>query len=238
MARIQCIPIIVAAGRGTRMGSDIRKQYLILDNLPVLVRTLEVFDRHPDMDRIIVVLPETDLDFCRLQMIQPRKFYCPVHLTPGGRNRQQSVANGVQKALALADDPQRTLVLIHDGVRPFVSGKLLNRLTRTAIQTGGCIPVLPVTDTLKKVDDRNRILQTVDRGRMFQAQTPQVFRLDRISLALERAGSSGFIGTDDASIMEHAGFEVTTIPGDPANIKLTTPHDLALARYLILSQSV
>jgi 2-C-methyl-D-erythritol 4-phosphate cytidylyltransferase len=171
-------------------------------------------------------------------MIQPRKFYCPVHLTAGGKNRQQSVENGVQKALVLAEDPQRTLVLIHDAVRPFVSGKLLDRLTRTAIQTGGCIPVLPVTDTLKKVDDQNRILHTVARDRMFRAQTPQVFRLDRISLALARAGTSGFIGTDDASVMEHAGFEVTTIPGDPANIKLTTPHDLALARHLILSQTV
>lgn len=238
MNTIQCIPIVVAGGRGTRMGGQIRKQYLMLDNLPVLVRTMDVFDRHPHMACTVVVVPEKDMDLCRTQIIQPRKFFHPVYLTPGGSHRQQSVRNGVQKALVLADDPQQTLVLIHDGVRPFVSGKLLDQLTHTAIHSGGCIPVLPVTDTLKQVDDQNRIIATVDRKGLFQAQTPQVFRLDRISRALEHAEATGFIGTDDASVMTHAGYEVTSVPGDPANIKLTTPHDLVLARHLILTQTV
>ncbi|MDT8379038.1 MAG: 2-C-methyl-D-erythritol 4-phosphate cytidylyltransferase [Desulfotignum sp.] len=238
MNTIQFIPIVVAGGRGTRMGGEIRKQYLMLDNLPVLVRTLDVFDRHPDMACIIVVVPEKDMGLCRTQILNPRRFLRTVHLIPGGSRRQQSVRNGVQKALALADDPRRTLVLIHDGVRPFVSGKLLDRLTHTAIQAGDCIPVLPVTDTLKQVDDQSRIIATVDRKGLFQAQTPQVFRLDRISRALDHAETTGFFGTDDASVMAHAGFEVTSVPGDPANIKLTTSHDLALARHLILTQTV
>jgi 2-C-methyl-D-erythritol 4-phosphate cytidylyltransferase len=238
MAGIQHIPIVVAAGKGIRMGGEIRKQYLMLDHLPVLIHTLDAFARHPDMDRIIVVVPETDMDFCGTQMIRPRKFVCPVHLVPGGKNRQQSVRNGVDKALALADDPRQCLVLIHDGVRPFVTAPLLDRLLRTAGRTGACIPVLPVADTLKQVDDQHRIIATVDRTRIFGAQTPQVFRLDRISSALDHARTTGFIGTDDASVMAHAGFDVDTIPGDPANIKLTTPHDLALARRLILSQTV
>ena len=152
---------------------QIRKQYLMLDNLPVLVRTMDVFDRHPDMACTVVVVPEKDMDLCRTQIIQPRKFFHPVYLTPGGSHRQHSVRNGVQKALVLADDPQQTLVLIHDGVRPFVSGKLLDQLTHTAIHSGGCIPVLPVTDTLKQVDDQNRIIATVDRKGLFQAQTPR-----------------------------------------------------------------
>lgn len=238
MAGIQHIPVVVAAGKGVRMGANTRKQFLMLQDRPVLIRTLEAFDRHPAMDRIIVVVPESDMELCRKQMLRPRKFVCPIHLTAGGKNRQQSVRNGVCQALALADDPKQSLVLIHDGVRPFVSATLLDRLLHTAVQTGACIPVLPVTDTLKQVDEHHRIIATVDRTRIFRAQTPQVFRLDRISFALDHAEATGFTGTDDASVMAHAGFDVKTIPGDPTNIKLTTPHDLALARHLILSQTV
>lgn len=233
-----CFPIVVAGGRGTRMGGNIAKQYLSLEDLPVLVRTLAVFDRDPGMDAIIVVVPGSDLAFCRTQILPHRKFRCPIHLTAGGRNRQKSVQNGVVKALALAKDPAQTLVFIHDGVRPFVPATLLNRLREAGARTGACIPVLPVFDTLKQVDDRGRITATVDRSRLFRAQTPQVFYLDRIARALAHAESTGFTGTDDASVMAHAGFEVATVPGDPANIKLTTPHDLALARHLILSQTV
>jgi len=238
MTGFQHIPVVVAAGKGVRMGAPTRKQFLMLQDRPVLIRTLAAFDRHPAMDRIIVVVPESDLEVCRTQMIVPRKFVCPIHLTAGGKHRQQSVRNGVCKALALADDPKHTLVLIHDGVRPFVSATLLDRLLHTAVETGACIPVLPVTDTLKQVDEQHRIIATVDRARIFRAQTPQVFRLDRIAFALDHAQATGFTGTDDASVMAHAGFDVRTIPGDPANIKLTTPHDLALARHLILSQTV
>jgi 2-C-methyl-D-erythritol 4-phosphate cytidylyltransferase len=235
---VQCVSIVVAGGQGIRMGAQTRKQYLILEGRPVLVRTLDVFDRYPGMDAIIVVVPEPDRDFCGTQMIQPRRFTRPVHLAPGGKTRQQSVQNGVQAALGLAKDPQQTLVFIHDGVRPFVSGALLDRLRETAVRTGACIPVLPVTDTLKQVDHQDRIIATVDRNRLFRAQTPQVFYLDRIARALAHADITGFAGTDDASVMAHAGFEIATVPGDPANIKLTTPHDLTLARHLILSQTV
>ncbi len=238
MDSVRCFPIVVAGGRGTRMGGDIPKQYLLLEDLPVLIRTLAVFDRYPGMDAIIAVVPGSDLNFCKTQLLPYRKFRCPVHLTAGGNNRQTSVRNGVVKAMALADNPQKALVLIHDGVRPFVSTALMDRLMHRAIQAGGCIPVVPVTDTLKQVDDRHRIIRTVDRSRLFRAQTPQVFLLDRIASALDHAQTTGFTGTDDASVMAHAGFDVATVPGDPANIKLTTPHDLALARHLILSQTV
>ncbi len=236
MTGIQCIPIVVAAGRGTRMGGQIQKQYMVLDNQPVLIRTLDRFDRHKAMDRMVLVVPEQDVEVCMTQMIQPRGFTCLVHPVAGGNNRQASVQNGIDKAMALARDPARCLVLIHDGVRPFVSRHLMDRLMQTALQTGGCIPVLAVTDTLKQVDTRGRIVKTVDRTRMFRAQTPQVFRLDLISQAMTHAVDTGFAGTDDASIMEHAGFRVETVPGDPANIKLTTPHDLVLARHILALQ--
>lgn len=236
MIGIQCIPIVVAAGQGIRMGGQTKKQYLVLDKQPVLIRTLDQFDRHGGMDRIILVVPEKDMDICRTQMIKPRELTCPVHLVAGGKNRQESVQNGIDKTMALVRDPALCLVLIHDGVRPFVPHQLMDQLMQTAIQTGGCIPVLPVTDTLKQVDTRGWIIKTVDRSRMFRAQTPQVFRLDLISQALNHAVNTGFIGTDDASVMAHAGFKVGTIPGDPANIKLTTSHDLVLARHILALQ--
>lgn len=236
MAGFQYIPIVVAAGRGIRMGGHTRKQYLVLDKQPVLTRTLDRFERHGAMDRIILVVPEQDMDMCRTQMIQPWGGTCPVHLVAGGGHRQESVQNGIDKAMALVRDPARCLVLIHDGVRPFVSGHLMDQLMQTAVQTGACIPALAVTDTLKQVDTRGCIVKTVDRTRMFRAQTPQVFRLDLISQAMTRAADTGFDGTDDASIMEHAGFRVETVPGDPANIKLTTPHDLVLARHILALQ--
>jgi 2-C-methyl-D-erythritol 4-phosphate cytidylyltransferase len=226
----------VAAGQGTRMGGQTLKQYLVLDKQPVLNRTLDQFDRHGSMARIVLVVPEKDMDMCLTQMIEPRGFNCPVHLVAGGKNRQMSVQNGIDQAAALIREPERCLVLIHDGVRPFVSHHLMDRLIQAAIETGGCIPVLPVTDTLKRVDARGQIVKTVDRSQMFRAQTPQVFRLDLISQAMNHAADTGFNGTDDASVMEHAGFSVKTIPGDLANIKLTTPHDLLLARHILSMQ--
>ncbi len=218
------------------MGGQIKKQYLVLDKQPVLIRTLTQFDRHGAMDRVILVVPEKDMDVCRTQMISPLKFTCRIHLVAGGRNRQTSVQNGIDMAVSLVRNPKRCLVLIHDGVRPFVSRLLMDQLMRTAVEIGGCIPVLPVTDTLKQVDGLGRIEKTVDRSRMFRAQTPQVFRLDLISQAMNLAADTGFNGTDDASVMEHAGFKVGTIPGDPGNIKLTTPHDLLLARHILALQ--
>lgn len=238
MDGIRRIPVIVAGGKGCRMGSQTKKQYLMLDNIPVLTRTLRVFDRQGAMEDIVLVIPDADRAWIQKNVIRPYGFARPVHLVSGGRTRQESVFNGIRKAVYLADAPDRTLVLIHDGVRPFVTPELIDHLMDMAIQKGGCIPVLAVTDTLKQVDSDRRIQKTLDRNRIYRAQTPQVFRLDLILQALEHARSTGFTGTDDASIMEHAGFIVHTITGSDDNIKLTTPHDLMLAHQLFNRQIV
>jgi 2-C-methyl-D-erythritol 4-phosphate cytidylyltransferase len=238
MDGIRRIPVIVAGGKGCRMGSQTRKQYLMLDKIPVLTRTLMVFDRQEAMDEIVLVIPETDRAWIQKNVIRPYGFTRPIHLVSGGRTRQESVFNGIRKAGYLADDPACTLVLIHDGVRPFVTHELIDQLMERAIQKGGCIPVLAVTDTLKQVDSDRRIQKTLDRNRIYRAQTPQVFCLDLILQAFEHARSTRFTGTDDASIMEHAGVVVHTITGSAANIKLTTPHDLVLAHQLINRQII
>jgi 2-C-methyl-D-erythritol 4-phosphate cytidylyltransferase len=235
---IQRIPVIVAGGKGCRMGSQTRKQYLMLDKVPVLTRTLMVFDRLEAVPDIVLVIPQSDLAWTRKKLIRPYGFTRRIHLVSGGRTRQDSVFNGIRKAGDLADDLDSTLVLIHDGVRPFVTPELIDHLVGMAIQTGGCIPVLSVTDTLKQVDLEHRVQKTLDRDLIYRAQTPQVFRLGLILQAFEHARATGFSGTDDASIMEHAGFVVHTIAGSSDNIKLTTPYDLALAHQLITRQIV
>jgi 2-C-methyl-D-erythritol 4-phosphate cytidylyltransferase len=234
---IRRIPVIVAAGKGCRMGSDIKKQYLILDSIPVLTRTLQVFDRHDPMDDIILVVAQEDHGWCRKNIVQPYGFTRRIHLVAGGKTRQESVLKGIKKAGLLTDNPAASLVLIHDGVRPFVTADLINHLMDIAMLKGGCIPVLAATDTLKQVTWDNRIQNTLDRGLIYRAQTPQVFRLDLIAKAFEHAEATGFVGTDDASVMEHARFAVHTTPGSDANIKLTTPHDLILARHIIKTRA-
>lgn len=233
MDGIRCIPVIVAGGKGRRMGEQVKKQYLMLDGLPVLVRTLKVFDRHAGLDPAILVVPEKDRSWCQKNLIQPHGFVRPIHLVSGGGTRQESVRNGIRKAESLAGDPVRTLVLIHDGVRPFVPQDLIDSLMETAVRKGGSIPVLAVADTLKQVGLDSRIQKTLNRDQVFRAQTPQVFRLDLILKAFEHAQDSGFTGTDDSSLMEHAGFAVYAIPGSAGNIKLTTPQDLELARHIL-----
>ncbi|HKJ97620.1 MAG TPA: 2-C-methyl-D-erythritol 4-phosphate cytidylyltransferase [Desulfotignum sp.] len=227
---IRRIPVIVAAGKGCRMGGAIKKQYLVIDRIPVLTRTLMVFDRHHLLDDIILVVPEEDQTYCRKKIVQPYAFSQKIHVVAGEKTRQQSVLNGLNKAEQITDAPDSTLVLIHDGVRPFVSPDLINRLMAVAFQQGGCIPVLAVNDTLKLVAQNQQVQKTLDRDQIYRAQTPQVFRLDLILKAFAYAKITNFTGTDDASVMEHADFSVYTTPGEAANIKLTTPDDLILAR--------
>ncbi|MEE4365399.1 MAG: 2-C-methyl-D-erythritol 4-phosphate cytidylyltransferase [Desulfotignum sp.] len=233
MPRPKRIPIIVAAGKGCRMGGDTKKQYLVLDAVPVLTRTIMVFDRHDAMDDIVVVIPEQDQDYCRTHIVAPYAFTKKIHLVKGGGTRQASVVNGLSRAARLCDTAPGSLVLIHDGVRPFVSLDLINRLMEIAAKKGGCIPALCVNDTLKLTDQNRQVQKTLDRNQIFRAQTPQVFRLDLIRRAYVFAEKTQFSGTDDASVMEHADFAVFTTPGSSDNIKLTTPDDLVLARCIM-----
>lgn len=229
----KCFAVIVAGGKGLRMSSDQRKQYMVLEGIPVLVRTLQVFDRHPRVDEIILVVPEKDLAFCRDTLIRPYKISTPFHMVPGGVTRQDSVSNGLARAETLSDNHAQSLLLVHDGVRPFIRKALVDDCLDNARQTGACIPALQMTDTVKKSLDGEQIADTFDRKVLYRAQTPQVFRLDLILSAFANAEKSNFTGTDDASILEHAGIPVHLVPGDMFNIKLTTPRDLVMARFLL-----
>lgn len=226
------LAIIVAAGKGLRMQSNEKKQYLKLDKIPVLTRTIKKFESHGKINDIILVLPGDDRAFCKEHLIDPFNFKTSIHLVNGGVTRQESVFYGLGKACELSHSFDKTIVLIHDGVRPFIDKSLIDDCIGKAIVNGGCIPAVKITDTIKKVT-REKISKTLDRELLFAAQTPQVFRLDLILKAFEHARATSFSGTDDASIMEHAGLPVSITQGSLTNIKLTTPEDLSLAHYLL-----
>ncbi|GBC60081.1 2-C-methyl-D-erythritol 4-phosphate cytidylyltra nsferase [Desulfonema ishimotonii] len=220
--------IVVAGGSGTRMKSGIRKQYLSLSGRPVLSHTLQAFDACPAVDRMILVVPEGDMAFCRDSVLAPSGLQKPVRLVSGGKERQESVYNGLLAARGEAD-----IVAIHDGVRPFVSSDQIAETVRLASETGACMLGIPASDTLKQVDGDGNVRQTLDRKTVWLAQTPQTFRYDLILTAHESARRGGYSGTDDASLAERMGVAVRVIPGSRLNIKLTTPEDLVLAEAVI-----
>ncbi len=216
--------VIVAGGSGSRMKAAVRKQYLNLGGVPIVAHTLLAFDRHPDLDRIVLVVPEDDLKRCRADVLAPLSLAHDVQLVAGGRRRQDSVFKGL-RAVGVPDGT----VMIHDGVRPFVRVSLMNACLAGVKDTGGCIPAIPATDTLKQVNADGVIVGTLNRQQVCLAQTPQTFSLDLIRGAHQLAAQRGFTATDDASIAEFAGERVTVVPGDPDNIKITTSADLWIA---------
>ena len=214
--------VIVAGGSGARMRTAVKKQYLGLDGIPILGHTLLAFDRYPAIDRIVLVLPEDDLERCKREVIGPLNPNHAIQLVVGGRNRQASVRNGLEKA-----GPSDGIVMIHDGVRPFVRASLIRACIDGSKSTGACIPALAATDTLKQVDANGLITATLDRRSVCMAQTPQTFTTQLIRNAHRLAVEKGFAATDDASVAEFAGARVCVIPGEADNIKITHPGDLA-----------
>lgn len=223
--------LIPAAGMGRRMGAAVNKQYLPLGDRPVLSHTIALFDRHPAVDHILVICPETEMAQCRQQVIEPFGFTKVRGLVAGGSERQDSVRNGLQACQAAAED----IVLIHDGARPLLKPSLVDPVIAAALRHGAAIVGVPVKDTIKQVTD-GMIDTTPDRRRLWQAQTPQGFRYGLIRDAHARALQQGHCGTDDASLIEWLGGPVAMVEGDYCNIKITTPEDLVLARAFLDNQ--
>ena len=231
--KAKVIAIIVAAGKGNRMRGSVRKQYIALDGIPILGRTLNIFDSCSQVNQIIVVVPDEDLDFCRNEILTPAKLQKDVNLIAGGLERQDSVYNALKII-----EPDEGIVIIHDGVRPFVRQKHLVDAINGAEEFGACILGIPAFDTVKKVNPANEIIETHKRDTLWLAQTPQVFEVKLIKKAHEKAKQEGFMGTDDASLVERLGEAVKIIPGSRSNIKITNPEDLNLARAIISSQPI
>jgi 2-C-methyl-D-erythritol 4-phosphate cytidylyltransferase len=222
--------LIPAAGMGKRMAAGINKQYLKLAEKPILAHTLDIFEKASFVDDIIVIVPEDEIDYCRENVIESYKFKKVRQIVAGGRERQQSVFNGLKAAENLhADD----VVIIHDGVRPFVPLEVVRNSVEMACDMDGALVAVPVKDTVK-IAVGGVVVSTPDRGNIWLAQTPQTFRYGIILDAYDNAEREGFLGTDDASLVERTGKKVHIVMGDYRNIKITTPEDLLLAEAFLM----
>lgn len=214
--------IIVAGGKGLRMGTEIPKQFLEVGGLPVLMRTILCFTDYDADIKIILVLPHDQQEYWN-ELCEKYCFDAEYTIVDGGDTRFQSVKNGLS---AIPSD-EEGLVAVHDGVRPFVSRDVIERCFDEAELNGAVIPVLPVTDTLRDIETGH----TVPRANYRAVQTPQVFDLELLKAAYDRPYDENF--TDDASVVESFGKEVSLIEGNRENIKLTTLYDLRIAELFV-----
>ena len=216
--------IIVAGGKGLRMGSDIPKQFLPIGGKPVLMRTLERFRAYSSALQIILVLPEAQQDYWR-KLCEEYQFDVEYQLANGGQTRFHSVQNG----LALVPDDAEGVVGVHDGVRPFPSIEVIRNCYETARTAKAVIPVIPVVETVRHLEGDKSV--TVPRGDYRLVQTPQTFDIQLLKSANRQPYNDGF--TDDASGVESYGHAITLVEGNRENIKITTPYDLKIAEVLI-----
>jgi 2-C-methyl-D-erythritol 4-phosphate cytidylyltransferase / 2-C-methyl-D-erythritol 2,4-cyclodiphosphate synthase len=223
------VAIIPAAGSGKRLGGQIAKQFLTVAGAPILIHTLRRFDECANIGGIIVALQESEIEPFAAQL-PAYQFTKPIRLAAGGAERSDSILN----ALAAAREWQPELVAVHDAVRPFVTPAQISAVLTKAAEVGAAILALPSVDTIKEVEN-GLIVRTLDRRRIYRAQTPQAFRYELLMQANQRARSEGLssaLTTDDALLAEHFGHPVAIVEGSPNNLKITTPEDLALAENL------
>ena len=220
--------VIMAAGSGSRMGSEIPKQFMQIDGKAILQKTIEVFtEACPDVS-VITVLPEAHMQYWRQYCLE-NNFTCPQILVKGGITRFHSVRNALERV------PDNSIVAVHDGVRPLISRKLVAEMFMKAEDVPALIPVIPCVDTMKVLEMREGELLTVpgahvDRSTLWGAQTPQVFHSEIIKEAYSQAYDTSF--TDDASVVERYGKNLSYIIGERFNIKITTQDDMVLAEAI------
>jgi 2-C-methyl-D-erythritol 4-phosphate cytidylyltransferase len=234
--------IVPAAGLGTRMGKATaektgtsRKQFMLLEGSPILLHTVRKFAASSRVTEIVVAVRSEDLDWVRDLM--KREFPGRrVRVVEGGNSRQESVQN----ALATLDR-DTDLVAVHDAVRPFIDLEIIEKVLNAAAETGAAIVGVPPVDTVKQVNrgtGQVRVRSTLARDRLVLAQTPQVFRYEILTRAFQSARDDGFIGTDEASLVERLDVDVTVVLGSDRNIKITKPADMDLARLFLQEQEV
>ena len=219
--------IVVAAGQGTRFGSDIPKQFLLLQNRPIIVHALERLQSAAVVRQIVVVAGKEWVPYMSREIAGRFNFDKISAIVPGGKERQDSVLAGLQ-ALPIAPD----IVLIHDAVRPLFSLDLLERVIKGCETFDACVPGLPLRDTVKRID-AERIIETVPRESLRLVQTPQAFRYRSLLHAFEQAGKMNFYSTDEAALVEKFGGRAGWVEGEETNLKITTPRDLQIAELFL-----
>ena len=222
--------ILAAGGSGARMHTSVNKVLLSLSGCTVLLRSLRIFDHI--IDGLVLVCRPEDEEAIQAEVALGALSF-PVTIVHGGATRQQSVWNGLK---SLRADPE-DIVLVHDAARCLASPDLVRTLIRTCMETGACVPGVPAVNTVKECDPAGRIVRTPDRSALFEVQTPQAFRYQDLCDANLRAGEDGFQATDDASLLEHAGYPVFVVPGSRMNIKITEKEDLMIASAWLRSNA-
>ena len=209
------------------MRASVKKPYLNLGDKPILVHTIGVFDRNPVIDTISVIVDDADLEFCQATVIAPNTFQKMGDLVAGGLTRQASVFNGLQSLPTDVD-----FVIVHDGVRPFVTDEVIFACIEAADEWGAAVAAVPVKDTIKVASADGFIEDTPDRDKLWAVQTPQAFRASVLMDAHAFAKREGVTATDDAMLVEQLGFKVKIVSGSDFNLKITTPDDLIIAEAL------
>lgn len=218
--------IIVAAGSGKRMKLNINKQYIKIKGKEVISHTIEAFYKNSNIDEIIVCIKKEEEEFFKNNIIEKYN-YKNIKIVHGGAERQDTINNGLKE---LSSDC--SVVLIHDGARPFIDQDVINESIDVAKQKGAVVIGVPVRDTIKVVN-RETIKNTPERSTLWQAQTPQTFKCDLIKKAYEEAYKANYYGTDDSMLVENIGKSVTMVMGSYENIKITTPEDIAYAEHIL-----
>jgi len=218
--------VVPAGGTGTRMGGTVPKQFLELNGKPILYYTLKTLQDCGIISELILVVPEKEYENACIDWLGKPEIVTKVVV--GGEKRQDSVYNGFCEL-----STQTEIVLVHDGVRPFLSHQMIQESVDAAREYGAAITAIPVNDTIKRVDDSGLVSQTVDREGLWRVQTPQVFRYELLQEAFKKANSEKFYGTDEGTLIEHLGKPVKVVEGSEQNIKITRPEDLRLSEIFI-----
>jgi len=232
---MQVFAILPAAGLGTRMAASAPKQFLSLDGVPILIHSLRAFAAVPSVTAIYVAVRKAEMERVEAQIAEfgaGYGFAGRVHVVEGGDNRQESVAN----ALAALPAGKNDIVLVHDAVRPLIDTVTIERTIDAVAEHGAAIVGMPAVDTIKQVERTAHgalITATIPREFVVLAQTPQGFRYGLLQSAFAEATADGFVGTDEASVVERAGHAVAVVPGSPVNLKITQPGDLELAEFYL-----
>ncbi|MBC8284209.1 MAG: 2-C-methyl-D-erythritol 4-phosphate cytidylyltransferase [Nitrospinae bacterium] len=218
--------VVPAGGLGTRMGGAVPKQFQNLDGKPILYYTLKTMQDCGLISELILVVPEKEYDNACTDWLGKPEIVTKIVI--GGEKRQDSVYNGFCEVT-----PETDIVLVHDGVRPFLSHKMILETINAAKEFGAAITAIPVNDTIKRVDASGLVSQTVDRENLWRVQTPQAFQFKVLQEAFKKANSEKFYGTDEGTLIEHLGKPVKVVEGSEKNIKITRPEDLELSETFI-----
>jgi 2-C-methyl-D-erythritol 4-phosphate cytidylyltransferase len=225
------VALVPAAGRGLRMGGSIPKQFLALGGQPLILHSLRVLQASPVITEIVLAVPRNEMDYTLKEIVAKHHFTKVTKVVPGGHERQDSVRHALE---AVHDDVD--VVLVHDAVRPFLTEHMVQEVVKAAWAKGAAIVALPMKDTVKQVRADHVIERTIDRGSLWLAQTPQAFRRHWLLAAHRKAHAEGVHATDDAYLIEWAGYPVSVVEGSGENIKVTRPEDMVIGEAILASR--